>query len=108
VSAPCPACGKTGDVFLSESRSAGEEALRSFLPVGYFNCQACGWRGKGLTRESFADWLLRVRASGATGLLIVLLVLVLLASAYHLATVRGPAEDAAPPPPTPRAADGLR
>ena len=40
----CPSCGGI-NLYRSHARSAREKTVRLLLPVRFFRCHECGWRG---------------------------------------------------------------
>jgi predicted RNA-binding Zn-ribbon protein involved in translation (DUF1610 family) len=40
----CPSCGST-NIYRSHARGVIERSTRAVLPVHYFRCHDCGWRG---------------------------------------------------------------
>ena len=40
----CPSCG-SANIYRSHARGVVERSARAVLPVRYFRCHDCGWRG---------------------------------------------------------------
>lgn len=79
----CPACG-SDNLVLSRSRSLKEDVLRTLLPVGFFRCRSCDWRGKGIAPLSLADWLARLWTHKGSVALVILFMVVATLSAYQI------------------------
>ncbi len=57
----CPSCGQKGVLRRSHPRNFREKLLHAIMPVGYYRCRKCGWRGKlfkyKLTKNSYRNLL---------------------------------------------------
>ncbi len=47
----CPSC-KSSRVYRSRSKTVSEKAIRAVLPVHYFRCHECNWRGMRVRRKA--------------------------------------------------------
>jgi len=47
----CPSC-KSSRVYRSKARSTMEKSMHAVLPIRYYRCHACNWRGMRFQRRT--------------------------------------------------------
>ena len=55
----CPSC-KSSRVYRSRARSVFEKVMHALLPVHYYRCHVCNWRGLRFRRRTLAISLMVV------------------------------------------------
>ena len=83
-------CG-SDQIFASRFRSRREWIVRYFIPIRYYRCRQCNWRGPRVTSESIRAWGRRLLTKALPVILLLgLLIAALLTSTTTITQVFAP------------------